>query len=370
MKRVVFLALCASLLGVACEEKKSTSDAPRTDAGTATDKYATADPKLERALRAVASASSSPSDGPPPSGIFAPGEADRRHARGVAAKIEVIAQGDQPLTALAPAANDARPSSYGAAALEVVSQLGPRTGIAVDYALQLGPAKKDEGGPDWLVADVRKALPSKALGAVAPAMEKDIGSLEGSQLRIQLGTDGRESDLATVPGKASKPDLEPLPRSATEALLLSIVALPPKPVGVGGQWIAETRMPFSGLDVVAYRAYRVKGIEGDRVHLTLDVKAYAASKEVQLSGVPKGATLEQFDGVCQGDLDLVRGEVLARKSNIQERVVMVFSAPGAPPPNANDHGQPSSPPGNMLTAQIQTQAALVRGEDLRAASRP
>jgi hypothetical protein len=146
---------------------------------------------------------------------------------------------------------------------------------------------------------------------------------------------------------------------------MATVPPPPKPVGVGAQWIAETRMPLSGLDVIAYRAFRVKSIEGDRLHLTLDVKAYATSKDVQIAGVPKEATLEQFDAQGQGELEVVRGEALARKFDLQERVVLVFSGPGGPQPPS----QPGQPPGNLIPVQIQSQATLVRGDDLRAASR-
>jgi hypothetical protein len=40
---------------------------------------------------------------------------------------------------------------------------------------------------------------------------------------------------------------------------------------------------------------------------------------------------------------------------------MVFAGPGGiqPPP------QPGQPPGNMMTAQISSQATFVRGDDLR-----
>jgi hypothetical protein len=106
----------------------------------------------------------------------------------------------------------------------------------------------------------------------------------------------------------------------------------------------------------------MKSIDGDRLHLTVDVKAYAASREVTIAGVPKGATFEQFDATAQGELELVRGEYLARKSDVQQRIVMVFGQPGA---------QPETPPGkqggNMMTAQLTSEATLIRGEDLRAA---
>jgi hypothetical protein len=166
-------------------------------------------------------------------------------------------------------------------------------------------------------------------------------------------------------GKTTKSELDRLAQNAAEALVFDTVPLPPKPVGVGAQWIAETRMPMMGNDVIAYRAYRVKSIDGNRVHLTLDVKAYAASKDVQLAGVPKGASLEQFDAQSQGELELVIGEMLARKSDVQQRVILVFSGPGG----AQAPQQPGQPPGNMLTAQLTTQATMVRGDDLRQAAK-
>ena len=129
-------------------------------------------------------------------------------------------------------------------------------------------------------------------------------------------------------------------------------------------------MPLSSLDVIAYRAFRVKGIDGNRVRLSFDLKAYAASPTTTL-GVPKEATLEQVDAQAQGEMELVRGEVLARKSDVQLRVVMVFEAPSAadpsdPPPMP---GQPQ-PTTKRLTAQMQSQATFVRGDDLRAALHP
>jgi hypothetical protein len=124
-------------------------------------------------------------------------------------------------------------------------------------------------------------------------------------------------------------------------------------------------MQMQGIDVVAYRAYRIKSIDGDRLHMTLDVKAYAADKNVQVQGLPEGSNLEQFEAESQGELDLVRGEILARKADVKQQIVLVFSGPGgATPPQ-----QPGQPPGNLLTAQVQGEATLVRGDDLRQAAK-
>ena len=86
-----------------------------------------------------------------------------------------------------------------------------------------------------------------------------------------------------------------------------------------------------------------------------------------LQGVPKEATFEQFDAQAQGEMELVRGESLARKSDVQLRVVMVFQAPGRPMQRsaAADPGQP--PAARCSPRQMQSQATFVRGDDLRAA---
>ncbi|MBV9948655.1 MAG: hypothetical protein JOZ69_17535, partial [Myxococcales bacterium] len=130
------LALGACLLGAGCEEKKTGSEPARTDGGGASaDKYATADPKLAKALQAAASASASP-NGPPPDGIFPEGAADKRHPRGTPTSVEVIAEGSEPRVSLSGGAGgdasaDRRPSIFGPAALELALQFGPRSALAV-----------------------------------------------------------------------------------------------------------------------------------------------------------------------------------------------------------------------------------------------
>jgi hypothetical protein len=105
----------------------------------------------------------------------------------------------------------------------------------------------------------------------------------------------------------------------------------------------------------------VKSIDGARLTLELDVKAYAANPDTQLQGVPKGATLEQFDGQAQGEVEVVRGELLARRLDVDQRVVLVFRSPNS----ESAQPSPDRPEGNMLTAQLGGHAGMVRGDDLR-----
>ncbi|HEX8792402.1 MAG TPA: hypothetical protein VF765_15745 [Polyangiaceae bacterium] len=371
MQAFLAVALAAPLAGsvTGCDEdKKPSTEAAKGDGGAGADKLATADPKLAKALQAAASASAGNDTGPPPNGVFAEGAADHRHAKGAPTKVEIVSDGTAPKVALGPGADAstdaARASSYGLAGLETLAVANGRPTPTIDFTLMLGPAKKDDGGADVLVATVKGATPAKQqLAQMPPGLDKLIGSMQGTEFRMKVTPDGRESDITTTLGKASRPELDELAKNAAEALVVDTVPLPDRPVGVGAQWIAESRMQMQGVDVVAYRAYRIKSIDGDRMHLTVDVKAYAADKNVQVQGLPDGSSLEQFDAEAQGELDLVRGEILARKADVKQQIVLVFAGPGgATPPQ-----QAGQPPGNMLTAQVQGQATLVRGDDLRQA---
>jgi len=369
----------AVLLCAACDDKTAAKSSPSAEAGASADKYATADPKLAKALQAAAaSASATGENGPPPEGIFPPGVADKRHPNGAPTTVDMVGDGNEPRIVLSSGSPDAARTSYGPAALELGMQTGPRMVTpTIDLGLSLGPAKRvdattshsDDGGSDWLVADVKKAFPAKEqMGELPPGTDKAIGSLVGTRVRVKLSADGAESDVQTDLAKGAVPEIERVGKNAGEALVLASVPLPTKPVGVGAQWIAETRMPLSSLDVIAYRAFKVKSIDGNRIRLSFDLKAYAASPTTTL-GVPKGATMEQVDAQAQGEMELVRGEVLARKSDVQLRVVMLFQAPGTPDPSdpSSEPGQP--PPGKTLSAQMQSQATFVRGDELAAAMR-
>jgi hypothetical protein len=364
----------ACLLATGCDEKKPPPEAAGgPDAGTKLDKYATADSKLTKALQAAEKAAPGTDDGPPPEGVFAPGVADRRHPASTPAKVELVTDGDEPRVMLATTADASADSSlsrvYGPAVLEVAVQLGPRTALpTIDMSLLLGAAKGDPSGPDWIAATIKKALPSPDQAAdIGPEGAKEVASLEGTQLLVKVTDDGRASDLRTILGKGARQELDRVAKNAAEALLFATAPAPPKAVGVGAQWFAETRMAWAGIDVIAYRAFKVKSIDGNRVDVSVDVKGYATSSDIDLPGVPPGSVLKQFDARAQGDMEVVGGEALARKVEIQERVLFVFTST-KPPEGAPDQ-PPPGPEGTTLTGQVQAAAMFVRGDDLREAAR-
>ncbi len=200
------------------------------------------------------------------------------------------------------------------------------------------------------------------MAQLPPEAGKQIAALAGSTIRVKLGPDGRESDVRVDRARGAAAELDQIVQGASEAVVFATVPLPSKPVGMGAQWIAESRMLISGVDVIVYRAYRITELSGDRVRLSLDAKAYATTKEVTLPGLPPGASLEQYEAQLSGDISLARGEWVARSAQLQEHLTLVLSsAQGTPPAGA----PPGQPPGGMMSAQLQTQATFVRGDDQR-----
>jgi len=371
-----FLALIAmsSLLSSACEEKHtSTTSGTAGDAGVGADKYAAADPKLARALQAAASSAPSSDHGPPPDGVFPPGAADQRHPRTSPANVDLISAGSEPRVLLgartdggAEASDIARSKSYGPAFLEVMMQRGRNAFPSVDLALSVGPAKRDDGGADWLVGDVKRTeLARSQPGQLPPGVEKEMATLTGSSARVRVTPDGRtgqdQSDLA----KGAIPDLQPLAGMVGEALGLATVPCPSQAVGVGAQWIAEVRTSITGIDVIEYRAYQLKSIDLDRLHLTVNIKAYACSKNETFAGAPRDATVEQFDGEGKAELDLVRGEILARSATVNEHAVVFLRLA----PESNPQGTQGQQPAGAIPIELQNQFAFARGDSLRAANR-
>src|SRR5258708_4269444 len=148
---VAVTALLGSALP-ACDSKSSAPAAVSPDPSAGTDKYLTADPKLTKALQAAASASAGGDNGPPPDGIFAAGVADHRHPKGKPTTFDLVGDGAEPRVLLAGTATpDAiRAADNGPAALRIGEQRGRTARPTVDFSFALGPAKKDEGGADFL----------------------------------------------------------------------------------------------------------------------------------------------------------------------------------------------------------------------------
>src|SRR4051794_21034857 len=100
----------ASVLASGCDKKEKQRDEGSegaSDAGASkASKVAADEPDLAKAMGSVAAARANPAagtaGGPPPTGIFGPGEADKAAARGAPASLALGSDGSEPRVLLGP----------------------------------------------------------------------------------------------------------------------------------------------------------------------------------------------------------------------------------------------------------------------------
>jgi hypothetical protein len=350
MTRTHALVLGALALVVAgptaCKEQSSTTV---SDAAVNANQMELTDPKLREALSAPSASPASQGgaeDGPPARGVFEAGQADARHKAGAPLTIQIGSEGAEPRIALGPGTAEVK----GPIKLKVGVHTGPRSALpSVDLTLGLKYEKSKEKLPDGttaapvLVAKVDKAVLSASQPGQVPAgTDKEIAKLGGSVMRLVPAARGGAEDIQLTVGKDVSAELKFVLFGAADAVFAMNVAVPDKPMGVGGAWIAESRNKFSGVDVVSYRLYRVKSIEAGAVTLEVELRQYASSTQDSIEGLPPGG-LQQFDSTGRGSVKLGAGETMAQQGDFEQRRTMVVQ-----------DGQ------RMLNVQLQTDTKLTR----------
>lgn len=338
-------ALCVLLLA-GCDEKKPAPASHGAEAIKEKDSALGAeDPKLSAALAAAASAPAARRDGPggnagaagpPADGVFAPGAADALMASGAEPKVELGSEGDAPRVTLTGSTS----SWKGKAKLTVATRIGASSALpTVDLLVSLGieaPKKDaDAQSKQAILGDVqRSSLAAAQPGELPPEMAKEIANIKGTSLMLVASESGAGLLPAVKLSKDAKTEVTRIAEEAAEALFFLSVPPPPKPVGVGGAWISGTRQRIGGSDVISYRMFKVKSIQGSKVELTLEGRQYAASTEFSALGLPKTTTLQQLESVAKGELVLNVGESLAQQGTLTlqtSAVLLDETKPGSRP---------------------------------------
>src|SRR6187551_3723359 len=155
----------ASAFAFGCDKKEKERDSEgekaASDAGSSKANQVAADePDLANAMKSVAAARANPgaasAGGPPPTGIFGPGEADKAAAKGAPASLTVGSDGSEPRVLLGS------PPKLGfkrTGTIDVATQSDPQQGaIPIQFAVTLEALKpKAEGDA--------KPKPDGAVGA-------------------------------------------------------------------------------------------------------------------------------------------------------------------------------------------------------------
>ncbi|MEO5727680.1 MAG: hypothetical protein ABI134_06570 [Byssovorax sp.] len=342
-----------------CNDDKTTTvtDAGVDDAGS---NKALLSGKLGAAVAAAESGSSqaatpkAPGDGPPEAGFFPPGGADKAQPPGAPPKVEVLDEGAEPKVLLTTA-----PSSEQQVQVAASYRLGQQ-GTPFEFSLAIKSAKgKDEkvDAPQIVAKVVSIEIPGmsgKLPKEVAEGLEKlkkGLDKLKGSEVRYRLTSDGTMLDVSTSVPKDKDKDktkdadteasaqvdatIDLAMRGLLEAMTLTTVPLPPKPVGVGGYWIATDRGTSFGIEVVRYRVFKVQKIEKGQATLTVDTRQYAVKDEIDLGAIAKNQkiTVERFDSQGKGTISWVSSQILPATSEVSQRTAMLFGGPPGQPKN-------------------------------------
>jgi len=342
MRSVLVLSAVAlaSALAAGCDKKEKQRDSEESSASDAgaskASKVAADEPDLARAMGSVASARANPAantaGGPPPSGIFGPGEADKAAAKGAPATLTVGSDGSEPRVLLGPAP---KPGTKRVGTVDLATQSDPQQGaipIQFDVTLEALKAKTEGDAKPKAEGDVGAAAASQIVVKVtaarinAPGVPADLANavskLKGARVEYQVGADGTAVNLRSEIPKGVDPGFRDPVQALTDLLVGVALPFPSKPVGLGGYWMVTSRDVLMGLDVVTYRLVKVEKIEGNLVSLSVNTKRYAASPAFEVEGLPPDApkVMAEFRAGGEGKLSVPVGEGVPNAGELQSMI--------------------------------------------------
>jgi hypothetical protein len=331
LETALLAASLASLALAGCEDK---SHAPASTAAPSASPSANAplgiDPRLGAAVAAAASGTppagpAGQKGGPPESGVFAAGEADKIAPKGAPPKIEVVDAGSEPRVELAPSIDPAAKDQKAKLVVSVRTGIGGRDTVMpnVEYTLAFsGDKPKEKDGVDVTAKVTRAAAAANQPGALPKGLDDALAKLKGTRVRFHLEK-GIATGFSVERAKDADKELEAAVRPLADAIELAIVPSPGKPVGAGATWLASDRANMLGVEVVRYRAYKVEKIDGDSVSLSVDTRQYAADeKTFDIGGMPPGvsAALEGFNSLGKGDARVTTKGLFPSAGQVREQM--------------------------------------------------
>jgi len=263
--------------------------------------------------------------GPPPTGIFGPGEADKAAPKGSPATLTLGSNGSEPRVSLGPAP---KPGLKRAGTIDLATQSDPQQGaIPIQFAVTLEAlkpkAEPKEGEAPPLTSVVVKVTNAKINAPGVPAdLASAVGKLKGSRVEYQVGADGSALNLRTEIPKGIDAGFKDPVQALSDLLLNVALPYPNKPLGLGAFWMVTSRDMIMGLDVVTYRMVKVEKIEGTHVSLSVNTKRYAASPAFELEGLPPDAphTMGEFRSMGEGKVTVASGEAVPNEGEIQSLI--------------------------------------------------
>lgn len=320
---VGLVALCA----VGCEDKPTEKKASSADAG---ETKPAVDPNLAKAVAAAKAktdgGAAADGDGPPESGVFAPGKADEQLAKGAPPKVALGNEGKEPRVVLA---SNVEPGWKQTGSMDLTLRLGRGAlpEIAVSLSLEAPKAKPAAAAPAPSAAPAAPEKPAETgtpivaklndvklkseAGAQGRELAAQLARMRGSRIDYRLVEGGVGVDYNYQLAKGAAPDLDMVLRAVTEALESVTLGFPKQAVGQGGYWLITTRGIDSGAEVISYRLVKVEKMTGDDLTLSVNTKRYAVSTKLALPGLPPGSEIDQFQSTTEASLTATKGSPIA-----------------------------------------------------------
>jgi hypothetical protein len=341
----------------ACEEKKTAEPAEHraNDGGAATPPGV--DRNLAEAIVAVAGGQGQDSKGPPESGVFAPGAADRELRAGEMPKLTLGSAGTGDTVRFASSPKVTKKLD-GTVVVSV--QTGPRSALpTISYSLSFEPetAKAEPAATSPVVVNGKVTaakLAQEQPGELPPGLDKQIAKAKGSKLDYAFAPTGSGRQVSVEPATEMDESLAMPLRSAGDALAVAFQPYPTEPVGVGAFWMVTSREAFVGLDVVVYRMIKLEKIEGDVATLNVSAKRFVASGgKIGLPGIPPHH-IADFSGNTNGRIQVSVSNPLNVHGELQDALIAGLVPEGAPPQGL--------PPGQKMQVHLEMRSELAFGK--------
>ncbi|MCC6216523.1 MAG: hypothetical protein IT376_16795 [Polyangiaceae bacterium] len=315
----------------ACEEKPKSEPKRAEDAGP---EKPAIDPAVAKAMAAAEKAGQAAGGdgaGPPETGVFGPGLADKELPRGSAAKVTLGNAGAAPKVRLvAPA-----PGTKATFAFEISRKLrgAAQPPFELTLSLELPKPKADAPATPLLAGVLGIAKAAWPAAGVPKEEAAKVAKLKGSRVAFGLGATGGLGEPRTELSKEAAPELIEVAAHLGELFGDFLLPFPAEPVGVGGYWMATTRESVSGVEVLSFRMIKVRALREGAAELEVSGKRYAVGPRFDAGDVPKELgelSLEQLQAQSQGEVVVSTTTGLPASGTTTQVFIAVLSASGAP----------------------------------------
>jgi hypothetical protein len=267
-------------------------------------------------------------DQPPESGVFGPGEADKRQPKGAPPKIDMLGEGTDPKAQLALKPDGPEQKTT----ITVGMRLGQAVRLpSVEWALSIKPEKAKGDKPAEGAAPAPLRIAATVTGVSMPPqngspkeLSDKIAKLKGAVVRWDFAPNGAATNHAVELPKDSGEGLELVVDALVETLSLMSAPLPSKPVGKDAFWIVADRGKTAiGLEVVRYRVFKVQSIENDTVTFAVELRQYAADQKLMVpdeQGKKSDMALEAFESQGKATVVWKADAFVAVRGDVSERV--------------------------------------------------